>query len=103
MGWTLADAQAFVAATDVNVAIALYVKNRPTAAPIKVSASGMPDIPFTAASPDGYTSQMEMALASAVNYQVPGWEVCKQWLDEHPTNPDYSGNQKYHVVYRTTA
>lgn len=97
-GWPFADASMFVATNDVAEAVTLYTKNRGYDG--KVSASGMPDMPRTAASPDSYTSQMKMALASAVNYKVPGWEVCKQWLDEHPTNPDYSGNQKYHVVYR---
>jgi len=97
-GWPLADAQAFVATDDVNEAIALYTKN--TGYDGKVSTSGMPDMPRNAASPDGYCSQMKTALVSAINYQVPGWEVCKQWLDEHPTNPDYSKNQKYHIVPR---
>lgn len=95
-GWPLADAQAFVATTDVSTAVALYAKNRGDT--VAVSASGMPDMPRTAASTDSYTSQMAAALASAVNYQVAGWEICKQWLDEHPTNPDYSVNQKYHIV-----
>lgn len=97
-GWPLADAQQFVATSGVNEAIALYTKN--TGYDGKVSASGVPDMPRNAASPDGYCSQMKAALASAVNYQVPDWEICKQWLDEHPTNPDYTKCQKYHIVPR---
>jgi hypothetical protein len=100
-GWPLAEAQAFVATDDVSTAVALYAKNGKDT--VKVSATGMPDMPSGTEGPDGYTSMLKMSLASAVNYRVPGWEVCKRWLDEHPTNPDYSGNQKYHVVYRTAA
>jgi hypothetical protein len=97
-GWTLEEAQALVAAPDANSAVSLWTAHGGSA--IKISASGMPDMPGTAAQADGYSSQMAAALASAVNYQVDGWEVCKQWLDERPTKPDFSGNQKYHIVPR---
>ncbi len=100
--WSDADANALLATTTVKDAYDLMVaqyESRGTAWTGQYS-DGVSDFHGYVAAPDAYPAGFIAAVVAAHNAGAPGADAALTYVQSLPTKPDYSENQKYHLVPR---
>ncbi len=100
--WSDADATALLATTTVeeayNLMVAQYASRGTAWAGMYVD--GVSDFHGYVAAPDAYPASFIAAVVAAHNAGAPGADAALRYVQNLPTKPDYSGNQKYHLVPR---
>lgn len=63
-------------------------------------ANGVSDLHGIDDKPDAYPATFIAAVVAAKNAGAPGSDAAFTYIQNLPTKPDYSGNQKYHLIPR---
>lgn len=65
--------------------------------------NGIADLMVSPTSVDGHTIDFRAAVVAAYNLGVEGSDTALQYVQNLPTKPDFTKNQKYHFAPRTVA
>lgn len=100
--WTDADANALLNATTVQEAHDLLSSHyTATGHPWPGQCvNGVSDLHGIDNAPDAYPATFIAAVVAAANAGTPGAPAALAYVQALPTKPDYSGNQKYHLIPR---
>lgn len=101
--WTDAEAKTLLATTTVQDAYNVLEQHihRTGESWAGKCVNGVSDFLQYIASPDGYPAGFVAAVVAASNCGAPGADTALAYVQKLPTKPDYSINQKYHLVPRS--
>ena len=101
--WTDADAKALFATTTVQDAYKVMLKQYASAGSqwSGKCVNGVSDFHGNITAPDSYPASFIAAVVAAANCGAPGADAALAYVQALPTKPEYTKNQKYHLVPRS--